>query len=169
MGLRLKSRAKTVRWQDAIQLLPPEKIEEMVSEEPSKVENQEEVLEDVAQKEIPSTTAEDRELQQGDIVSFEGNLFVVDHVEDNLVVASNPSMEVTTSPETLSYIDTIVDISPNDLVGKIVENRSTGIREVVVGWGKYGWPHDITYITLGNSGRVDFNIFKVLFKIEKSS
>ena len=163
MGLISKNHAKTVRWQNAIQLPPPEEIEEIVLEEPNKVDNQEEALEDIAPEEISSTTSEDHELQRGDIVSFEGNLFVVDHVENEVITASNPSMAVTTSPEALYYIDTIVDISPNDLVGKVVENRSTRIREVVVGWGKYEWPHDITYITLGNSGRVDYNIFKVLF------
>jgi hypothetical protein len=110
MGLRSKNHAKTVRWQNAIQLPPPEEIEEIVLEEPNKVDNQEEVLEDIAHEEISSITAVDHELQRGDIVSFEGNLFVVDHVENEVITASNPSMEVTTSPETLSYIDTIVDI-----------------------------------------------------------
>ncbi len=173
MGLRSKNHAKTVRWQNAIQLPPPEEIEEIVLEEPNKVDNQEDVIQesivdDISEVDLPPIV-EEHKLQQGDIINFEGNLLVVDHVENEIVTANNPAIEIVAPAKDVSYIDTIVDTSPNDLVGKVVENRSTGIREVVVGWGKYEWPHDITYIALGNSGRVDYNIFKVLFKIEKSS
>ena len=70
MGLRSKNHAKTVRWQNAIQLPPPEEIEEIVLEEPNKVDNQEEVLEDITHEEISSTMAEDHELQRGDIVAM---------------------------------------------------------------------------------------------------
>lgn len=55
--------------------------------------------------------------------------------------------------------------SPNDLVGKVAVHIESGIREVVVGWGVYSWPHQSAYITLGDSGRIPFNFFKEFFEV----
>ena len=120
MGIRSKNHAKTVRWQNAIQLPPPNEIEDVI-------------LDEEDSEEVQTSPPEE---------------------EPKIVILEEFSEDAKEK----------VDSSPNQYVGKIYTNRMNGSKELVVGWGMYEWPHEVVYVTLGDSGRLPLDIFKMYFE-----
>lgn len=91
----------------------------------------------------------------------------ISNVEEPSLKDSDSQQQVVleNAEESAGSVENKSSYSPNDLVGKVAVHVESGLKEVVVGWGVYNWPHESVYITLGDSGRVPYRFFEEFFEV----